>query len=146
MYVYVCRYKFLYRYIFTHVYLCDEFINICLYMDMDKNIYIHIHKYTYLCMCIHLFIYVCVYIHPHIYIHMYADKDYEIAFRDEQARSVMEARTQKYISKVTSDNLDIIDPTGRASLVDIQPSHITVCSYISLCTYNTYVCMYENLK
>jgi hypothetical protein len=79
------------------------------------------------------------------YIHLYTDKDYEMAFRDEQARSVVEARTQKYISKVTSDNLDIIDPTGRASLVDIQPSHITVCLHIYVYVDITNVCIYVNL-
>ena len=46
--------------------------------------------------------------------------------RESQGRSVVEARTSKYISKITSKNVDIIDPSGRSSLIDIQPSQIMV--------------------
>jgi hypothetical protein len=80
-------------------------------------------------------------------IYIYTDKDYEIAFRDEQARSITEARTSKYISKVTSENLSVIDPTGRASVVDIQPSHITVylCLFVQICV-NISMFMYAYMK
>ena len=54
------------------------------------------------------------------------DLDYEKAFRDGQARSVIEARTSTYIAKVTSKSVDIIDPTGRSDPIAIQPSQITV--------------------
>ena len=54
------------------------------------------------------------------------DADFERFFRESQGRSVVEARTSKYVSKITSNHVDIIDSTGRSSLIDIQPSQITV--------------------
>ena len=52
-----------------------------------------------------------------------ADRDYEQAARDEQARLVIETRVSKYISKVTGGR-DLVDPTGRAPPSDVQPSQI----------------------
>ena len=59
------------------------------------------------------------------------DLAFEKAFRDGQARSVIEARTSKYIAKVTSEHIDVIDPTGKGDLIDIQPSQITVSVLVS---------------
>ena len=48
---------------------------------------------------------------------------YEKQYRDELGRHVVEERTRSYINEVTTDHVDILDPTGRAPRVD--PSKIT---------------------
>ena len=50
-----------------------------------------------------------------------------------QARSVIEARTSQYISRVTTDGIEVLDPTGRASPLDILPSQITVSVCVCVC-------------
>ena len=43
-----------------------------------------------------------------------------------QARSVIEARTSQYISRLTTNGVEVLDPTGRAPPLEILPSQITV--------------------
>lgn len=46
------------------------------------------------------------------------DREYERKFRDEQARTIVEARNQQYLLGMTDSHTDMLDPTGRASRVD----------------------------
>ena len=45
-----------------------------------------------------------------------------------QSRSVTEARTSQYIARMTTNSLEVIDPSGRSpsTLISMQPSQITV--------------------
>ena len=50
-------------------------------------------------------------------------KAYEKKHRDEQGRHVIEERNNEYITKITTGNMEVLDPTGRAPRID--PSQIT---------------------
>ena len=51
------------------------------------------------------------------------NRAYEKKHRDEQGREVVEGRNERYITEVTTDHVQVLDPAGRASRVD--PSQIT---------------------
>lgn len=51
------------------------------------------------------------------------EKAYEKKYRDELGRHVTEERNRQYIMAITTDHVDILDPSGRAARID--PSKIT---------------------